>query len=350
VRAQTPANILVVANESAPVSKSIAEYYARKRSIPARNVCYLKTAPVEHISRVVYEQQVAAPVARCLVQTKLVESVLYLVTTLGVPLGIQGTQGQAGTAAAVDSELAMLYLILHRKTYRPEGPYPNPMFGKLDEPFDRRKFPIYMVTRLAGYDFSAVRGLIDRGLAAANKGVVVLDQRNTGDDTGDEWLRDAAIRLPKERTVFEESTTVLYGQKNVIAYGAWGSNDKNRTRRFSGFQFLPGALVTEFVSTNGRTFERPPANWTLSTWNNEDAPKWFKGSPQTLTADYIEEGATGVSGHVYEPYLKYCPRPDVLFPAYLVKGRNLAESFYLAIPSLSWMNIVVGDPLVRLSK
>ena len=38
--------------------------------------------------------------------------------------------------------------------------------------------------------------------------------------------------------------------------------------------------------------------------------------------------------------------PDYLFPAYL-SGRNLAESYYVAIPALSWQNIVVGDPLVR---
>lgn len=106
--------------------------------------------------------------------------------------------------------------------------------------------------------------------------------------------------------------------------------------------------MTEFVSTNGRTFERPPANWTISSWKSEDRAKWYKDSPQTLTADYIEEGATGASGHVDEPFLRYCPRPDLLFPAYVVQRRNLAESYYLAIPALSWMNIVIGDPLTRL--
>jgi len=39
--------------------------------------------------------------------------------------------------------------------------------------------------------------------------------------------------------------------------------------------------------------------------------------------------------------------PDLLFAAYY-SGRNLAESFYLAIRSLSWQNIVVGDPLCSL--
>jgi uncharacterized protein (TIGR03790 family) len=50
---------------------------------------------------------------------------------------------------------------------------------------------------------------------------------------------------------------------------------------------------------------------------------------------------------VYEPYLAYTPRPNILLPAYY-HGRNLAESYYLSIPVLSWMNIVIGDPLCKL--
>ncbi len=88
-----------------------------------------------------------------------------------------------------------------------------------------------------------------------------------------------------------------------------------------------------------------PATWTIGPWRDE--ARWFAGSPQTLTADYIHEGATGCSGHVYEPYLEFTPHPDYLLPAYF-HGRNLAESYYLAIPGLSWQNIVVGDPLSKL--
>ena len=53
---------------------------------------------------------------------------------------------------------------------------------------------------------------------------------------------------------------------------------------------------------------------------------------------------TGVAGHVAEPYLNATIRPNVLFPAYL-QGFNLIESFYLAMPSLSWQTVVVGDVL-----
>ncbi|MGH9659118.1 MAG: TIGR03790 family protein, partial [Bryobacteraceae bacterium] len=151
---------------------------------------------------------------------------------------------------------------------------------------------------------------------------------------------------PKDRLVLDDSAAVLYDQREVIAYAAWGSNDRHRTRRFVGFQWLPGAIATEFVSTNARTFARPPDAWTLGTW--KDSKTWFAGAPQTLTADYILEGSTGASGHVYEPHLGTTPRPDYLIPAYL-SGRNLAESYYVSLPALSWQNVVVGDPLCRLA-
>jgi len=134
---------------------------------------------------------------------------------------------------------------------------------------------------------------------------------------------------------------VLFGMKDVIGYASWGSNDGGRQRRWLGFEWLPGAIVSDFVSTNARSLKQPPDNWTLSV------P--FEGWQQNLSADYLHEGATEASGQVYEPYLQTIARPDYLFPAYY-KGRNLAESYYLAMPVLSWQNIVLGDPLCSLGK
>jgi len=167
----------------------------------------------------------------------------------------------------------------------------------------------------------------------------VIDVQDGGDASGDRWLREAAQALPKDRVVLDDSPGVLYNQSDVIGYASWGSNDAHRKERHLGFHWLAGAIATEYVSTNARTFARPPDNWTLGM------P--FAGSGQTLTADYIHDGATGASGHVFEPYLAFTPRPNILFPAYY-RGRNLAESYYLAIPALSWMNVVIGDPLCAL--
>jgi uncharacterized protein (TIGR03790 family) len=347
--AQGPENVLVVINDNSPLSRSIGEYYARRRGVPMRNLCRLHTTTEENIPRADYNTNIAGFIAAFLRQSRLTESILYIVTTAGVPLRIPGPgSGMEVELAAVDSELTLLYSDMHSgKAHRLRGSIPNPFFGQKETKFSHPQFPIYLVTRLAAYDFDGVKGIIDRSLQAANRGKFVIDLHSSGDGEGDNWLRDAALLLPKERTVVDESSTVLYDQSDVIGYAAWGSNDKHRHRRFLGFHWLPGAIMTEFVSTNGRTFARPPDNWNISDWTSRQL--WFAGSPQTLTADYILEGVTGASGHTDEPYLIMTPRPDLLLPAYY-KGRNLAESYYLAIRGLSWQNIVVGDPLCSLGK
>lgn len=343
----TADRVLLVVNGNSSLSKTIGEYYARRRGIPAKNICHIKTITSEEISRGEFDRQIARPIGDFLRKSGLEESIYYMVTTAGVPLKIPGTAELTGSAASVDSELTLLYSDLH--TGRPhsiDGVIPNPFFGRRDRPFSHPEFPIYLVTRLAAYDFDGVKGMIERSLAATNRGKFILDLHDSEDVPGNNWLRDAAIQLPKDRVVLDETIRPVWDQTDVIGYAGWGSNDSQHDRRFPGFHWLPGGIVTEYVSTDGRTFEKPPEKWTPSRqWNTPSA--WFAGSPQSMLADYILEGATGGSGHVYEPYLSMTPRPDLLFPAYY-SGRNLAESFYLAIRSLSWQNIVVGDPLCSL--
>jgi len=345
VAALQPGDVLLIANRTSPTSRSIAEYYARQRGLAPAQILYLECTPDEEIPRDVYRRDIAAPVARYLRQKGWVEKVLVLVTTLGVPLKIRGTLGQGAEAASVDSELTLLYSELHgAPPAAPAGSVPNPYYNAR-EAFRHPKYPLYLVTRLAGYTFADVRAAIDRAGRARNTGVVVLDQKGMDLNDGNFWLKQAANRLPPGRVLLEDTSAVVRHARSVIGYASWGSNDDNHTMRDPGFEFLPGALVTEFVSTDGRTFFEPPAAWQTGSW--KEPLHFHGGSPQSLSADYLRQGATGVSGHVYEPFLHLTPHPEVLFPAYL-QGLTLAESFWSAIPSLSWMNIVVGDPLCRL--
>jgi uncharacterized protein (TIGR03790 family) len=348
LRAQGPQSVLVVVNDNSSLSRSIGEYYARRRGIPLSNECHIRTTTQQDIARPEYDREIARPIAAYLKKRHLEDRILYIVTTEGVPLRIPGSDGPAGTQAAVDSELTLLYADMKSGVFHAvAGALPNPFFGRKETPFTHPRFPIYLVTRLAAYDFEEVKAMIDRSMHAANQGKFVIDL-STGDQQGDSWLRQAASLLPGNRVILDDSTKVLYDEKDVIGYASWGSNDHNRHRRFLGNQWLPGAIATEFVSTDGRTFSQPPKDWNSSA--NWKSPKlWFFGSPQSMTADFLEEGATGASGHVYEPYLALTPRPNLLLPAYY-SGRNLAESYYLSIPGLSWQNIVVGDPLCSLGK
>jgi uncharacterized protein (TIGR03790 family) len=265
------------------------------------------------------------------------------VLTRGIPLRIEGSAGQAGTAAAVDSELALLYRRLTGEQVRTEGPVPNPYFLG-DAPIgEARQFrhaeqDIYLVSRLDGYNIEEIKGLIDRGSAPSREGKILLDAKGTPDQKGDLWLKAAADRLAAmgmgDRVVLEETAEALTTTGKVLGYYSWGSNDPALRRRRLDFDFAPGALAGTFSGADGRTFVESDQPWSLAE---------AEGTP-TLAADFIRNGVTGAGAHVTEPYLEGAIRPDILFPAYL-SGFNLVESFYLATPYLSWQTVIIGDPL-----
>jgi uncharacterized protein (TIGR03790 family) len=343
---QTGENVLLVLNRNDSNSREVADYYRSRRSIPASHVCSLAATTEETIDWSTYISSIEAPVTACLKKAGLVNKVLYIVLTMGIPLRIDGKGGsiQVSEQSSVDSDLALLYARVQGLPFPRPGAVPNPFFSKRDTPFRHPVFPIYLVTRLAAYSVEEVKGMIDRSLQARNRGKFILDA-GAGTADGNNWLRNAAMLLPPERVILDTRPDVLYEQQDVIGYASWGSNDAHRDRRWSGFHFLPGAIVTEYVSTNARTLKRPPENWTFT--GSAEREHFFGGSAQSLSADYIHEGATGVSGNVFEPYLNACVRPEYLFPAYL-HGRNLAESYYLALPYLSWQGVIFGDPLCTL--
>jgi len=60
-------------------------------------------------------------------------------------------------------------------------------------------------------------------------------------------------------------------------------------------------------------------------------------------------GGTGAIGNVYEPYSDACGDESIIFAEYVHCGRNLAESLYKGLRRASWVEVVIGDPLCKLS-
>jgi uncharacterized protein (TIGR03790 family) len=350
--AQSGANILLVVNETSQDSERIAAHYARVRNVPFEQVLRVKVDAVDDIDRAAFTTQIQAPITTWLQQHAAQDRILYIVLTKGIPLRISGTSGRSGTAASVDSELTLLYQRLAGLTPAVDGRVANPYFlgtAPVSEakPFSRDAFDLYLVVRLDGFTVDDVTGLIDRGAAPVTDGLVLLDQRvGNGAVAGNAWLQQAAELLAKagfeKRVILEMTGAALHGRKDVLGYYSWGSNDPAIATRRLGFGFVPGAIAASYVSTDGRTFKEPPAEWTIGRWTERRT--FFEGSPQSLAGDLIREGVTGIAAHVEEPFLDASVRPDILFPAY-VSGFNLAESFYLAMPYLSWQTVVIGDPL-----
>jgi hypothetical protein len=60
----------------------------------------------------------------------------------------------------------------------------------------------------------------------------------------------------------------------------------------------------------------------------------------------ITRGAAASVGNVYEPFLQLTSHLNILNDR-LLHGFTFAESAYASIEALSWMSVVVGDPLYR---
>jgi len=90
-------------------------------------------------------------------------------------------------------------------------------------------------------------------------------------------------------------------------------------------RWLPGAIAETCVSTGGRTM----------TYDG--------GYGQSLVADLVRDGVTGIKGYTVEPFLDAISHADILIPAYY-QSYNLAESFWMGSEYSSWMGTVIGDP------
>ncbi|MBU1627508.1 TIGR03790 family protein, partial [bacterium] len=334
----SPDQVLVIVNQNSEVSLAIGNYYMEIRGIPEGNLCLISSSTNEVIQRFEYISNIFLPVKDYLESTGLKERIKYLVTTTGVPLKITGEFSFDTYMASVDSEL----VLLDYDTYNLRGWLRNPYFGA-DSNLDRSTIPIYLVNRLTAYDIDEdsnnipddVESYLQKSLyPPSDEGRFVLDVDPGRDNMGgygvaNDWLREAANTLTQmgADVFLDETNDFLVNEENVAGYCSWGSNDthtKNHGEPY--FTWVDGAIAATYVSTNARTFKYPP------------------NYGQSMEADMLREGVTGVYGNVYEPYLDACARPHVLFPRYYI-GYNLAESYYMSLFYISWMEIVVGDPL-----
>lgn len=349
--AQTAENVLIVVNTNSDASVLIGKYYAERRGIPSAQVVHVSAEVADEISRDAFSHQIEAPLSQWLRRNRAQDRILYIVLTKGIPLRVAGTTGRNGTLSSVDSELTLLYRRMTGATVPSGGRIPNPYFlenAKNSDAvlFSHQEHDIYLVTRLDGFTVDDVVALVDRGLDPVSEGQILLDQKADPRSPADRWLGEAAAVIAStnhDRVLLEATTRGVTNESDVLGYYSWGSSDPALLRRNLEIDFVDGAIGGSYVGTSARTFTAPPKEWEVGLWR--DRSTYYAGTPESLAGDLVRAGITGTAGHVADPYLDGAIRPDHLFSAYL-NGFNLAESFYLAMPDLSWRNVVIGDPLV----
>jgi uncharacterized protein (TIGR03790 family) len=117
-------------------------------------------------------------------------------------------------------------------------------------------------------------------------------------------------------------------RKDLLGYFSWGSNDDHFSQAaYRSLSFSPGAVGDTAVSTSARSF-------------------FPQTQGQSMIADLIAQGITGVKGYTDEPLLQAIASPVILLDRY-TSGYTLAESFYAASHFVGWTDVVIGDPLTH---
>ena len=369
--------VLVLRNGSSPISCAVADDYAQRRGV--RQVLTIQCpdsatdAARETLLFAEYERSLERPLRAYLAAHPGVD---FIVLTKGIPIRLADAPDlrHGVSRLCLDSRLAALDY--DRKpgsvsVLLTDGGWSGTAWAnrywEASGRFSHATCGGYLVTRLDGYTEADARALTTRALAAEQRrpptadGVILLDPcpafgygdrsaqpkplpppgppgpmpqlHVVGELAYSEFNADMqhATDLLRSRGIPVELTqapTFAGDRTGLRGYLSWGSNDTRfSAAAYHSLRFAPGAIGDTAVSTSGRTF--------LPTQGG-----------QSLIADLIAQGITGVKGYTDEPLLQAIASPSILFDR-LTRGWTLAESFYAASRFVGWQDIVIGDPLCR---
>jgi uncharacterized protein (TIGR03790 family) len=354
------AGVIILANRADPDSLRLAAHYAAARGVPVENLVTLPMPAGETISWAECVGEIWQPLQDELVRRGWIDAIktqsmdaigrktyviaghhiAYLVVCRGVPLRIGHAPGLLSMNAfltgqsqlrtnqgAVDSELSLLA----RNGYNINGWVPNPLFqNEHPTPFDLSD--IVKVGRLDGPTLLDAERLVDNALIAERTGLLGRSYVDLGGPSpeGDQWLEAAAAQLTKlgfdgdvDRTAATLPATARFDAP--VLYFGWYTDNLNGPFTLPDFVFPPGAIALHIHSFSAHTLRSPTEGWC---------------------GPLVAHGVTATMGNVFEPYLEFTHRPDLLLHA-LARGWTLGEAAYYALPALSWQGVLIGDPLYR---
>jgi uncharacterized protein (TIGR03790 family) len=354
------ARVVILANSRQPESVRLAEFYAEQRAVPAANILALPLPEAENITWREFIDQVWQPVQDELLRRGWIEGttsslldklgrrryapashrISYLVVCRGVPLRIyndptllEEKPGRKIPAelnkneSAVDAELSLIA----QGGYDITALVPNPLFAN-DRPPGPDAGMVVKVTRLDGPTWASARHLVTAALEAERTGLLgryYVDLKGPHAE-GDDWLQATEKQL--RELGFDgdtESTGATFGAEArfdaPVLYFGWYAGNLNGPFAREGFAFPPGAVALHIHSFSATTLRSDSAGWC---------------------GPFVARGVTATVGNVFEPYLEFTHRPNLLLRA-LAQGKNFGDAVYYALPALSWQAVAIGDPLYR---
>ncbi len=355
-----PEVVAVIYNSEVPDSKVLANHYARARQIPKENLIGLPLPETDEISRTDYDAQLRDPlqkifderswwkreVAASNLLQPVTNKIRFLVTVRGVPFKIARTPETIEPAdrkrriykpsptadeASVDAELSLFGI----SGYPIKGSVPNPLFRRDDSIMTATHTAVFLVGRLDGPDFAICTRLVDDALAVEKtglRGMAYLDlaKKGGGYEAGDTWIENIATMnlqrgIPTVVDRNRDTYVTNYPMRDAAFYYGWYSHHRNGPFLNPDFDLRKGAVAVHLHSFSAHNLRSPGKRWT--------GPLQAKGAAATL-------------GNVYEPFLALTHHFDI-FHDRLMKGYTLGEAAFMALPTLSWQAVVLGDPLYR---
>ena len=352
------ASTIVVYNKAVSDSVELAKFYAQQRGIARDHLVGLTCSTEEEISREDYDTTIADPI-REIFETRhwwtmretpeqkeavLKTSIRFVAVIKGVPLKIRpttapypGDEPAAGPVnnrneASVDSELSVLGFFSRRIS----GPFLNPYFQNFRSIAELENTALLLVCRLDAPTTATVRRMIVDAIAAEKNGLwgrAYVDGAHNlaaGFEVGEKWLADIPPQLHKVGVpvVYDDSPAIFpdgYPMTDCALYYGWYAGNVAGPFLQPEFRFVPGAIAVHIHSFSANTLRDPNSNWV---------------------GPLISRGAAASVGNVYEPYLQLTAHLNILNDR-LLHGFTFAESAYSSIEALSWMSVIVGDPLYR---
>lgn len=351
-----PATV-VVFNQDVPESVELAKFYAEKRGIARDHLVGLSVSRTEEISRLEYDTMIREPLRAAFKERKwwtlheprngqvtiATNAIRFVAVMKGMPLKIRAATGYPGDKpgagpianrndASVDSEIAALGAFSDQIS----GALPNPYFQSYRAIADFENSALLLVCRLDAPEAATVRRMIVDAIETEKNGLwgraYVDGAHNSfgGLGVGDQWLAEIPEQLHKAGVpvIYEDTPAIFpdgYPMSDCALYFGWYAGTVSGPFTQFDFQFAPGAVAVHIHSFSASTLHDEHANWA---------------------GPLVAKGAAATIGNVYEPYLHLTSHLNV-FSDRLLHGFTFAESAYMSVQALSWMSVMVGDPLYR---
>ncbi len=361
---------LVIYNTNVDESRSLAAFYVKSRGLSPDLVVGLDCPTKETITRSEYDETIAKPLRAMFSDRKWWEleavgggasvaktnKIKIVALMYGMPMRVAPTPppptGEVdpktgkpkppppdyknSDGASVDSELAILGMVgVPLKSFGRNLYYNSP------QPFSESTLgSLMLVGRIDGPDFETAKRLITDAIEVEKTGLwgsVWIDlarmelSKGPGYEEGDKRLRNVVkiyekAGFPVAVETRKERIPMNYPMgEDVIGYFGWYVYHSDGPFRHGDFRFKKGAVAAHLHSYSATSIKSTTNYWV---------------------GPLVSRGAAAVLGTVYEPFLTLTTNYD-LFNARLLAGYTFIEAAWMATMGVSWMNVMVGDPLYQ---